>query len=118
MSIRSFYLTNANGLYMNVRVNENSRPTKEDYTLYYSQTPASLWYMHQNDNNTGVISLHNSSAFYHAYDIKYNSPISLSYNASEWKLTDGLSTCCLSIDKDNIIRHHVNKQNILYCCHI
>jgi hypothetical protein len=47
-----------------------------------------------------------------AYDIEYNGIISLSYNAKEWKLTDGLSLSCLSIE-NNQITHPINHNEVL-----
>jgi hypothetical protein len=113
MSIRSFYLKNTDGKYINVKVNENPQPTKGDYTLYYGDTPVSLWYIHDNEKHTNVINLHNSTAFYTAYGIQYKGTISLSYSSSDWKQSDGLSTCCFHI-QDNSIRHSISNQ-ILYC---
>lgn len=109
----SFHLRNSNGLYLNVKVPACNRPTKHNYEIYYSTQPVSKWYMHDNEKHTGVIHLHNSLAFYDAYDIEYSGSISLSHTASDWKLTDGLSTCCFRIE-DNNIRHPINKQITLW----
>jgi len=112
MPIKYFYLQNANRQFLNVKYNHNDKPTKNDYTLYYSNDPISLWYMYENIKNTGVINLKGSSAHYTAYNIEYNGVISLSYNAKEWKLTDGVSVCCLSIE-NNQITHPINHNEVL-----
>jgi hypothetical protein len=107
MPIKYFYLQNTDKQYLNVKYTHNDKPTKSDYILYYSNDPISLWYMYENIKDTGVINLKGSSAHYTAYGIEYNGIISLSYNSKEWKLTDGLSVCCLSIE-NNQIMHPIN----------
>ena len=117
MNKKNFYLRIDKGEYLNVSLEDvnNPKPTKHSYKIYYSNSPVSLWYMYENINNTGIVSLQNSCAFYSAFDIEYKGTIALSYNSNDWKLTDGLSQCCLTIHDDTIV-HPINKKEILHCC--
>jgi hypothetical protein len=112
MTRRTFYLKNNQNQFVNVKFNANhpTYPTKHDYTLYYSDVPNSVWYIHESNENTTnnyIISLKDSCVCYSAYQIEYRGPISLSYNSETWKLTDGLSMSMLEIN-GNMIEHPIN----------
>lgn len=116
MSVRYFHLKNSENKYLNVQFNGNNQngARKEDYVIYYSEHPASIWYTDADSKNTSVINLKDSYACYKAYEIEYDGHISLSYNPNSWKTTDGLSTCCLTIESNNTIINPTNRNMVLY----
>jgi hypothetical protein len=118
MAVREFYLKHISGKYLSVKFPDNStiKPTKNDYSIIFTDTPSTIWYVHNNSNNSyNLVYLKDSIAWYTAYDIEYVGCVSLSYNATEWKLTDGISTCCLGIC-DDVIKHPIASNNILTIC--
>jgi len=113
MSIRYFYLKNNENKYLSVRFSGNTKePTKNDYTIYYSDAPESVWFAYKTNKNMSVIFLKDSRACYSAYSIEYEGLISLSYNVTTWKLTDGLSTSLHSMN-GNMIKHPIKNNDIL-----
>jgi hypothetical protein len=115
MTTRNFYLKNNENKFLNVALNaggNRSYITKDDYTLYCSDNPATVWYFFENTKNMYIIHVQNARAHYRAYGIEYKGSLSLSYDSKIWKLTDGLSTCCLTIE-NNMIIHPKNHNNIL-----
>ena len=119
MAIKQFYLKNISGKYLSVKFPDSSiiKPTKNDYTLIFTDTPSTLWYVHNecNNNSSNLIYLKGSIAWYTAYGIEYKGIVSLSYNSTDWKLTDGLSTCGLGIH-GNVIKHPITHNNMLTIC--
>ena len=114
MSIRYFYLKNNENKYLNVRFSGNAKePTKNDYTIEYDDTPQSVWFAYKTSKNESVIFLKNSQVYYSAYGIEYEGLISLSYNVTTWKITDGLSTSSHSMG-GNMIKHPIKHNNALH----
>ena len=114
MSIRYFYLKNNENKYLNVRFSGNAKePTKNDYTIEYDDTPQSVWFAYQTSKNESVIFLKNSQVYYSAYGIEYEGLISLSYNVTTWKITDGLSTSSHSMGGD-MIKYPIKHNNALH----